>query len=79
MKKYYLHQSRRISTKKFKILHLPKDIDETTIKDAIRALLKAFPFYIRTTGGTKSLNKKGHIMLFFTVKDTQGCHLLKNQ
>src|SRR6266496_5215991 len=53
MKKYYLHHSRRISTKEFKILHMPKDLDETTIKDTIRALLKAFPFYIRATGETK--------------------------
>ena len=46
MKKYYLHNSRCILTKEFKILHVPKTLTEELIKDGIRSSLNGIPFYI---------------------------------
>jgi len=78
MKKYYLHQSRRISMKEFKILHVLQDVKDSVIKDSIYKLLETFPFYIHIISGRKDSNKEGHKMMFFTVKETQGCHVIKN-
>ena len=79
MKKYYLHNNRRISTKEFKILHVPNELSEDMIKEDIRTLLRGIQFYIRATGRTKESNKNGHKTVFFTVKDPADCHLIKNQ
>ena len=35
MKKYYLYQNRRISTKEFKILYVPDELSEDRIKEDI--------------------------------------------
>src|SRR6266542_5749121 len=79
MKKYYSHQNRRVSTKEFKILHLPVEFSDDMIKEDIRSSLRGIPFYIRATGGTKASNKIAHKTVFFTVKDPADCHLIKNQ
>ncbi len=79
MKKYYLHQNRRISTKEFKILQVPNDYSDDMIKDDIRSSLRGIQFYIRAAGGTKDSNKKGHKTVFFTVKDPADCHIVKHQ
>ena len=79
MKKYYLHHSRHISTKEFKILHVPKTLTEELIKDRIRSSLNGIPFYIRANGGEKDSKKEGHKTIFFTIKDPHDCHRIKNQ
>src|SRR6266542_3894069 len=79
MKKYYSHQNRRISTKEFKILHVPVEFSDDMIKEDIRSALRGIPFYIRATGGAKVSNKIAHKTVFFTVKDPADCHIIKNQ
>ena len=79
MKKYYIHQNRHISTKEFKILHVPNEFSDDMIKEDIRSSLRGIPFYIRATGGTKNSNKSAHKTVFFTVKDPADCHIIKNQ
>src|SRR6266496_3557273 len=79
MKKYYLYQNRRISTKEFKILYVPDELSEDRIKEDIRSALRGIQFYIRATGGIKESNKQGYRTVFFTVKDPADCHLIKNQ
>jgi len=79
MKKYYLYQNCRISTKKFKILYVPDELSEDRIKEDIRSALRGIQFYIRATGGIKESNKQGYRTVFFTVKDPADCHLIKNQ
>ena len=79
MKKYYLHQSQRVLTKEFKILHVPKDLKEETIKEDLKHSLKGIPFYIRATGGEKNSNKEGYKTIFFMIKNPQDCHRIKNR
>jgi len=74
MKKYYLHQSRRISTKEFKILHVPKELKEELLKEDIRRSFRGILFYVWATNGQKDSNKEGHKTVFFTIKDLQDCH-----
>src|SRR6266496_3656761 len=62
-KKYYLYQNRRVSTKEFKILHVPNELSEDLIKENIRASLRGIQFYIRASGGIKESNKNGQSFL----------------
>jgi hypothetical protein len=70
-KTYYKIGSKHISSREFKILEVPIDMDKELIEQAIRKILKGQPFYVKDKCFIK--NK-----VLFTLKDENACNLLKD-
>ena len=75
-KKYYTINGMRISTSEFKIMNVPTNIHEDTIKDSIRKITHGAPFYIKKSGIKQRKEKENTV--FFTVKCPQARSRLKN-
>ncbi|CAB5196260.1 unnamed protein product [Rhizophagus irregularis] len=75
-KKYYTLHGQRISSREFKILEIPNNIDRTSIESSIRRLLHGSPFFI--TDKSFKYRSENTMTVYFTVKDEYARQLLKN-
>ncbi|CAB5368599.1 unnamed protein product [Rhizophagus irregularis] len=75
-KKYYTLHGQRISSREFKILEVPNNIDRTSIESSIRHLLHGSPFFI--TDKCFKYRSENTMTVYFTVKDEYARQLLKN-
>lgn len=75
-KKYYLLYGQCISNRDFKIVNILKDIGKESIKKSIRKILHGKSFYIKDENFKPRI--KETITIFFSVKDEQARHILKN-
>src|SRR5438034_4365355 len=70
-KRYFKFGSKWISSREFKILNVPEDINKECIETAIRHIMHGQPFYVHHG---RTLNND----VTFTLKNDHACNTLKN-
>ncbi len=75
-KKYYKLNGTHISSRDFKILNVPRDLNNKAIEQGIRKLLNGKPFFIKQQSFKK--RNESHNTIFFIVRDECARNIVKN-
>ena len=74
-KKYYKLNGTHISSRDFKILNVPRDLNNKAIEQGIRKLLNGKPFFIKQQSFKK--RNESHNTIFFIVRDECARNIVK--